>query len=528
MKVMLVIWLLIVQGGWAEVLEVRSYRVGLSVIGEAYREAVEDYEIEYHRNDWLGEVVQEAPFESRFLQGVKKMRNCSKRVGRLLGRKEFKGSAVYDVEGEQLVLKAGEDAHEEIAAELGDRFPKMIRTEVEIYSVPGVVRGKREMFWDGPPKGAKMLASLSCLHLPGQPYSTKVGKWDLEMEGMATIDVESVYVESAATWKVGFPEAHFSWKTAFAIPLGIPWVHEVGSVDGKKTVLAVMRHDLMRMDGTLFDEWVLKEEEGAFLREERLKTVAYRAATGGLPVDDKRGFRAYSVPPTFEMFMNESGSDGNGEPDPFDTGGRNEDLEAPIYKGEHPELENVGKAGLYDCEGLLKRNGVSFQDGEFAVFKKKESKLFVKLSRENQELLEGIIRSPGFSEPRSIRVDFLQVELKEGGERWKQGDGKVLRKVGMNLLPGQSGAVTFGDDLGLELESQIDANDKIVELRVTLSETEKDLKRPSFKTGATLQNGVPIVIYESRQGGKRMAWVVTAHVVSMDEVLDGYLKGEER
>lgn len=528
MKVIGVILFLIAQAGWAEVLKARSYRVSLSVFGEAYREVVEDFEIEYHRSDWLGEVVKDAPFESRYLQGVNKMRDCSARVGELLGRKEFKGSAVYDVEGEQLILKAGEDAHEELVAELGDRFPKMIRTEVEIYSVPGVVRGKREMFWDAPPKGAKMLTSLSCLHLPGQPYSTKVGKWDFEMEGMATIDVESVYVESSASWKVGFPEAHFSWKTAFAIPLGMPFVHEVGSVDGKKTVLAVMRHDLMRMDGTLFDEWVLKEEEGAFLREERLKMVAHRAASGGLPVDDERGFRVYSVPPTFEMFMNESGSDGNGEPDPFDTGGGDGDLKAPIYEGEHPELENVGRDGLYDCEELLKRNGLSFQDGDFAVYRKKGSKLYAKLSKENLERLGGIIIGRGSNEPRSIRVDLLQVELKEGGGKWKPGDGKVLRKVGMNLLPGQAGTVMLGDDLAAELEGQIDANEKIVELRATLSEKEKDLKRPSFRTGATLLNGAPVTIYESRQGGKRKAWVVRANIVTMDEVLEGYLRGAER
>jgi hypothetical protein len=79
MKVILSVWFLmaLVTGAWAAPLEVRSYRVDLPSFKAAHREVAEDYQLDYFHDEWLGEIVKNAPFESRFLKGVTSMRDCS-------------------------------------------------------------------------------------------------------------------------------------------------------------------------------------------------------------------------------------------------------------------------------------------------------------------------------------------------------------------------------------------------------------------------------------------------------------------
>ncbi|MFT6240423.1 MAG: hypothetical protein ACJAQT_002510 [Akkermansiaceae bacterium] len=534
MKWMVMVFFLLQGVLFAGEMEVRSYRVGEEALRRFYWEQIEgslaerdpfevDADVDVVEGaNWLGEEVKDLPFESRFLTGVDSVRDCTKRVEGFLGRNDFQGRAVYDVKRQLMVVQAGAGWHEMLADSLERRFPRMIRTGVEIYAVPGVVRGTREMFWSGPPEGAELLTSLSCLALPGTAYAATTGKGGFVMEGEVQIDGNDWLVDSSATWSVDVQGSNFSWKTGFQVEGGMPLVCEIGSLDGARTVLAVMRHDLVLMDGGLLNEWVLKEEGGAFLGEEKLRNVV-KVDEDVSPVEDERGFRVFTVPPTFETFIATAAEAPTDDPFATGTGGERK-TRAPLYGERPPELEGVKEGGLYDWRELLEKNGVAFAEGDFVVLHKKSGRLFAKLSEMNLELLEGIVMCTGPGEPRWVRVDFLKVELETGGKNWKPGDGKILKKTGICLLPGLSGEVTFGEELAFEVEVQIDGNDENLDVRATLSELGKDLAKPSFKTGAILRNGAAVKIQESQRAGKRVAWVVRATVVTRDEVVKGYLK----
>ena len=182
--------------------------------------------------------------------------------------------------------------------------------------------------------------------------------------------------------------------------------------------------------GSLFDEWVLKEEAGAFLLDGRL--AAFETKTDD---DDGAGnvegeVRRFTVPPTFETFLSAGISD---EEDPFgsagDEGSRKNGL--LVYDGNDPELVEFGKH-LRDCQELLSKHGLTFREGGFAVLVESRSTLIAKLSEINFELLEGIVSTGGPYVLRMVRVGFWEVEgdAKSGEDYWKDEDAKVPQKVG--------------------------------------------------------------------------------------------------
>ena len=192
--------------------------------------------------------------------------------------------------------------------------------------------------------------------------------------------------------------------------------------------------------------------------------------------------------------------------------------EWPRYVGTHSELEKLREGVLYDCQDLLMNMGFEFRDQEFAVFREANSTLYVKLSANNLELLNGVISTGHPVPPQMIRVDFWEVEgdEKSGNDYWLVKDAKVSRKIGQFVVPGNSSTVRLGRDLAVELEAQIAAYDEVIEVGATLSERRGKLSKASFKTGMTLLAGKAFLIQESRVGDKRKAWVVRADVVNVD------------
>ena len=523
MKVILSVWLLmaLVTGAWAAPLEVRSYRVDLLTLGAAHRDVVEDYEVNFEGGDWLGDLVTEALFESRFLKGERELRDSSVRVGEIIGMKGFKGQAVYDGAEGVLVMRAGERDHRALQEKLENRILTMIRTEISVYEMMDVVAGIISPVWKGAPEGAAFLTSLSFLHFPGQTAESRGPDGNFSVELETQIDSNDGITENRMALKANMPEVGFEWKTGFVWVLGVPMVQEVGSLDGEKSVCVVMKQDRVLIDGSLFDEWVMKEEGGAFLLEERLVSLEPK-----VPVDDAGNeegeVRRFTVPPTFETFLSAGISD---EEDPFraagDEGRRDEG--PPIYQGNHPELVKFDES-LIDCQELLSNTGLTFRDGDFAVLVKSSGTLIAKLSEINFELLEGIVSTRGPYIPRMVRVDFWEIEgdAESGEDYWKKKDAKVSRKVGQILLPGQSGTVRLGNNLAVEVEAMVDSNDELIETRATLSELGGDLKRAAFKTGMTSRSGEAMLIQESRVGDKRKAWVVRSDVVRVEvEALEG-------
>jgi len=116
------------------------------------------------------------------------------------------------------------------------------------------------------------------------------------------------------------------------------------------------------------------------------------------------------------------------------------------------------------------QNGISFREGDFAVFHKVTHTVIVKLSAMNVELFKGIVLFSGPPEIPLIRLEFFEVEKKPEGQ-WRLGEVKILRKIGVTTLPGQQGVVTLGKDLAIEVEAHCDGADRqLIDTRLILSE----------------------------------------------------------
>jgi hypothetical protein len=492
----------------ADGMEVRCYRVQKSLLEGVHGEG----------DELLGPVVAEAGFESRFLEGVTVMRDYSKEVEKLETVRKFAGQAVYDLTGERLVVWAKKGVHGEIQAAFSARMPVSFRTKVSVYLGPGVVSGARDLFWEGPPEGAELVAGLSGVHLPGQNFQAKTGDGRLSLEMESQIDMNDRILDHRVTLRANYEEVSFEFKTGVVGAAGVPMVFEVGSLDGVKSVVIEMKLDLMMPDGGLRDEWVLQEEGSTFLLEESLALLEVYASGKDGPDEIGDGVYRFKVPPIIESFLRPS--DSIGDDDPFAGGSEKEELEPlPVYEGIHPELAQFGGIAWADFKPVLRVNGLTFREGDFALLARGESALYVKLSESSLELLEGLLMWPYPGPPQMIQMEFVEIEGggEENGDDYWRDEAKVSRKVGLVLLPGQTGEIRFGDELAVNIEAQIDGGDELVEVRMMLTERDGDFEKPSFKTGVVLRSGEASLIHESRVGGLRKAWVVRASVVKIEE-----------
>ena len=85
MKHPIAIWILSAVACLAAELEIRSYQVAPSTLRQAYWTAVRDHDVDFDQKDWLGPIMEKAPFQSRFLKEAKVLRNVTSRIAESLG-----------------------------------------------------------------------------------------------------------------------------------------------------------------------------------------------------------------------------------------------------------------------------------------------------------------------------------------------------------------------------------------------------------------------------------------------------------
>ena len=444
---------------------------------------------------WLGPVVKEAGFESRFLEGAGELRECWRRVVEVIGYDGFKGKAVYDVKNGRLIVKGELGLHRGLRSSLENEMPIQIRTTFSVYELPGAGLQDRSGFWEEVPKEAKLLRELSWLSLPG--YTTQAGSADRSIwaESELQMDAYDSYVEISGTFGVELPEGGFTWKTGFPGVIGMRWAQEVGSLNGKTTLMMVSQADQIRSNGELWDEWVLKEE-GVFMHEERLEVIRPWSPSK-VPDDGTVEQRRWTVPPTFMTFLevnpNPPGSDPFAASD--DAGGK-----------------------IRPIRELLEQNGITFREGDSVSFLRSSATLIARLSEDNLKLLDQLINAKiGLGPPQVFSVELAEVE----GDDFRK--GKLLRKVGVVTRPGLAAEVTLGDDLAFQAEMQTDVND-LVEMRVILTEQKGDLEKASLRTGVTLRVGQATVLRRTVENGKHRSWVATVRVKTLENEVDEFLK----
>lgn len=489
--------------------EVRSYDVTLDLLQQAHRvggpdadpfAAPSEMDADDHFTSvaWLGPVVKEPGFESRFLKEAGELRECWRRVEGAIGSDDFEGKSVYDVKNEKLIVKGGLGLHRALRHSIENEMLIQLRATYSVYELPGVGLGDRSGFWDEVPEEAKLRGEVSWLVLPG--FTSQAGSADgaIWAESDLQIDAYDSYVQIFGTFVVDLEEGGFSWKTVFPAVIGLSWAQELGSLDGKTTLMMVSRIDQIRSNGELWDEWVLNEE-GTFMHDERLEVIRPWSLSEA-PDDGSVEEGVFTVPPTFERFLAPTRQD---EEDPFSAGDDLTERLPPIRK-------------------LLEQNGIIFREGDSVSFQRSSSTLVARLSKDNLELLEAIIHAEiGTGPPEVFSVELAEIE----GEDFRK--GKLLRKIGGATCSGGMVQVKLGDDLALQTEMQVDVSDELAELRMRLSESEANIDQASLKTGLAIRIGQPVVLKTSMVDGKRRSWVVTARRKYLENEVDDLLKARE-
>lgn len=503
-------------------LEVRSYEVGVDLLkrvkvmvqfeGKDDKDpfAADDEELlpldEFDLASgvgWFGPVVKEAGFESRFLNGVDELRECAKRVREVVGDEKAEVKAVYDVKRGRMIVNAKLGIHRSLKALIGSRMPCQMLTTLSVYELPGVSLEDRSGFWEEVPRAAKLRREVSWLSLAGQVSEVRGENGSVYLEAEQQWDANDRFTDSRLVCEWNFPEGAFSWKTGFMGVLGTSWAQEVGSLDGKTTLMLVRRQDQVLANGKLWDEWILKEKGGAFLNEESLEMMRWRDPEA-TKMDFTRPFQIFEVPETFETFLR-TGDEGL---DPF-------------QKDDFPELKGV-KGELVSVSRLMRENGIAFGEGDFVVFQRGDSRILAKLNEANLELLDGIVHATmGLGPPEECYVEFAEVE----GEDFRK--GKVLRKMGVVALPGQEAEVTLGDDLAFQVEMLLGGNGELAEVRATLTENEGDFEKASLRTGMVMKVGQPLVVRKTVVDGTHRSWVATVRVKVFEKEIDELLKKRE-
>lgn len=447
---------------------------------------------------WLGPVVKEAGFESRFLEGAGELRECWRRVVEVIGYDGLKGKAVYDVKNGRLILKGELGLHRGLRSSLENEMPIQMRTTFSVYELPGAGLQDRSGYWGKVPKEAKLLRELSWLALPGSSAQAGAADRSIWAECELQMDAYDSYVGISGTFGVELPEGGFTWKTGFPGVIGMRWAQEVGSVNGKTTLMMVSQADQVRSNGELWDEWILKEE-GVFMHEERLEVIRPWSPSK-VPDDGTVEQRRWTVPPTFMTFLE---------------GDRNPPGDDPFAASD----DAGGKILL--IRELLEQNGITFREGDSVSFFRSSATLIARLSEDNLELLDGLVHATiGLGPPQVFSVEFSEV----GGEDFRK--GKLLRKA---VLPLEAGAVAKMVYDGLEIEAAMDlaSNQELVGFSLKLAEEGGDLEQAGLATFVTLRVGQATVLRRTVENGKHRSWVATVRVKTLENEVDEFLKQRE-
>ncbi|MFT6240774.1 MAG: hypothetical protein ACJAQT_002866 [Akkermansiaceae bacterium] len=458
--------------------------LGISLKGEvetrAYRAELKSFEYSGYSGPlvlpngesaiiYKGEAMKEAPFESRFFgegDGLLDYTGWARSVG-ILG----KGAAVYNERTGRLVVRAEARHHRLLHDYLKQFLVWQFRAEVRVFRVPGVVLGRRDLQVAAVEKEGEELTGLSGLVMPGQTMELRTWEESLWFEA----ECQGWFQDT--TWECRFnlvselPEVEFSLKSSVVGAMGVPTMLELGSFDGKSTLVASLKVSQVLADGSDFDDWVQVEKGGNVLLEERLEKDLHKNREW-VDLENGKRHQTFVLPPTFWEF---------------------------ITTVEGGKAKNIRE--------LLKENGVALQDDDRVIWLKQSGLLTVEMSPLNLELLKGITTVAGISDPPPVLgCSYTLVESTEKLADFEKGGFRVLRKICANGLPGQRVDLKFGEgDLELGFEGQVSGSDDFVDSRATIRFGKKEV----LKSEAEGKVGVPMILKQEKVGEVWQTWVGT-------------------
>lgn len=480
---------------------------------------------DWEEPEWTGREMAKAPFESVLFQEGDLLRDWSDKVGKVLGVEQFEGQLTWNERLGRFVLKAELAVHEEFEMAMEGRFvTKMPRITVSIHSFEKRPEWQGKTIWEMLPDGGELVGEISWLAMEGKGNRAVASQKKLVVEADLGFSMDE-RLEGAFKVKSRLEGAVFSFDGRVDTMVGLPWVSELGSLDGRKTLFLVVGCEWVRSDGTAFDEWVLKEDGQSPLREERLRNAE------GYEIEFLRAekeVRVYRVPGGSLAWLRQPltnlPKDENGDGNPFFDIGKPVGIRpSPKYQGKHPVFKGVDRSDLVDLSPKMRETGVKIDGDQFVVLRSSTSRLYVRLDPKDVELLMGLLEVACSGPPRPILLEF---ELVESNRQLtpmevREGVGKTLRRVVSKVPMGSSGKLTLDGDLLLETEA-ISCDDGVIEVSALLSEVKGKREKPTFKSSLILKDGVPVMVYESRFEEGWWTWVLKGTVVEL--VKEGEVK----
>jgi len=465
--------------------EARSYLVSKAGIyaqpvgGEGWLQ--EEKLIDFEELD----LVTEAGFESRFVGEGDELRDLTRWAREMCLLEEEGGRALWNETRGRLVVWTDEVGHREVARHFKQFLEVGLKFRVRVLKVKGVTMAGVGLREADLPENVEMVGEISGELEEGRGQLDE-GQLSVEMDAYSGAD--HVIWENRMTLRSKIPGAKFEIQGGYMGIIEEPMVLEIGALGGKESWVAVLTMAGVLEGGTPLRDWVLDEGgEGKWWKEALVDSVGPWKA----PVfDGRRVRRRFTVPPTFLTFI------GSGEDDPF-----SEDGEKPT------------------AMELLKSNGVTFREGDSAIFYEKSSVLEVVASQEQMFLAEGIISHSPDSMMGMIRGSFVLVESKEKLTKDSMVAGRywIREKVSHYLLGGQPAEIRLRRKALLsEVEAQVDSEDRLVEVRYDLVSKAGG----SLKSGGTFEVGSPVIVQQEKVGSKWRAWVLTTSVLRLRDFLE--------
>lgn len=409
---------------------------------------------------------------------------------------------IYNESTGRLIIQGEPEAHslvQSLAIRSAEDCPRLVNLIFE--------------FWED---GA-LIFSTSTKGSPGIETTAKVGGGAnvLNLKWEPQIYSEDNFVDLQLSVNGKIRNQDFKLKSGFILLNDQRQTITLGKTDEAQKTLTFSITPQVLLHGEVRISDLILDENGKSLKRQERTNIHHDLFQKGIP-DPKTGqvLKAFRVPPTFMTFIS-TASNHNEEQDPFEaTETPKVVMKEQFVSSPDPRIPAWPSDRLFDLKDLLKRNGVSIKPSDFAVLNIETDTLYVLADPLEVELVEGIVMpvgSWGMERYISVKLEHVESSTKPTTLTLDPNDHKILAQLSTAVLPGATGSLTLGSH-HLDIESQIDADDRLIESFLTFQIKPKRKPTLLLKSRLFHRTGVPNVVQSTFQNGKWRSLILTAKI----------------
>lgn len=493
MKISMMFLLCLVLSAFAE--EDRVYAYYLPDSDDFLKSMREIHGI-FHKMDQFVEptAIAKPPFKSRFFEEPGQLWDYTAMLKAISRFRLTEGRTIYHEPSQRLVFKGSRDAHHRVQDFIKRRSGVQTELKLTVYQVNGVSFERMTRL----PAGVKELTSLS-VRLRDNEQAVVVSSdkvW--ELTALAWQDYRGFWeypVSCSFTLSGKHEGLPFSFEQSVVLNTGLSKVVDLGSHDGKTSMIAELHVERVLPNGKSFDFWALDEVEGNFLERRKIKEhKPLPAAPDGYVV---MRMPAFIWGAEWQSLPWKKKLGGGAIPFPYST-------EDPAFGGgTWNDFSNL-EPRLYEL-GLL-----SGEDVE-CFFRYSNAAFYTNAAGKELEHLRSFFRKATESSPCSFEVSVIEVESDQRLNRdvLDQQDFGIVRKLEVELLDAIPREVKLGQQINGYFEMCRDQESKDLVLSFAVGKGREDSKSISSMR-LKVEDGVPIILRQEKVDGKWKALVLRA------------------